>query len=62
MHCKIRCKVGTSHMLYTDIDLWPSLGLYDELHRASVAYHSKFHDPTQAFIVPAFQVVKVVVI
>jgi hypothetical protein len=46
--------VGTSHVMYVDIDFWESVDLHDILHQSSVR-EALAKDPKHALVVPAFQ-------
>jgi hypothetical protein len=46
--------VQTSHAVYIDIDLWPSIGLYKSLHHPSVL-EALALDPKLAIVIPSFQ-------
>jgi hypothetical protein len=46
--------VQTSHAVYIDIDLWPSIGLYKSLHHPTVL-EALVLDPKLAIVIPSFQ-------
>ena len=48
------CQVSTSHIFYTDMDLWPSSTLYHRLHLTKRLYPKRFMNPQHATVVPAF--------
>ena len=51
--------MATTHAFYTDVDLWPSETLYSRLHATKYLDPKRFTNPTHAFVVPAFEVIKV---
>ena len=48
------CHVSTSHIFYTDMDLWPSSNLYHRLHLTKRLYPQRFTDAKHATVIPAF--------
>jgi hypothetical protein len=51
------CNVTTSHIFYTDMDLWPSGNLYDRLHLTKDMYPNRFRHPKHATVIPAFTLI-----
>ena len=47
--------VQTTHIMYVDIDFWPSSNLYDTLSNTNYIKREFINDPKLALVVPAFQ-------